>query len=344
MNLFRGKLSGKLVGVASLPTLFLYLLSLSLGVAVIGLTRLGQEMKDSVSIQHLGVLFVSFRLPVAIDSLTSTLFALGIYFACFAVAFRSKGSATPLENHGMVSRVPNWLVVMPILSSTLLAFVLVLSSAQESFGLPIGAPPSAPLPILFAGLATAPISEELNFRITSLGLIVAASTLLFATQERQTERRRTLLLLSFWNPDAAKARAGMRTVALDGARGINPLEWAMLLASSVIFGLSHIGPSSGWGPGKVTTAALSGFVIGLCFLVYGAYAAILLHWFFDYYLQFFSLLITGLFADRSLLADVFSTLNAVTYYWSIVLAVIGVIGLIMFVTKRERAKASALAL
>src|SRR5215831_3491467 len=150
MNLFRGKLSGKLLRVASLPTLFLYLLSLSFGLAVIGLTRLGQEMKDSVSIQHLGVLFVSFRLPVAIDSLTSTLFAFGIYFACFAVAFRGKGSATPLENHGMVSRVPNWLVVMPIVSSTLLAFVLVLSTVQDSFGLPIGAPPSAPLPILFA--------------------------------------------------------------------------------------------------------------------------------------------------------------------------------------------------
>ena len=35
--------------------------------------------------------------------------------------------------------------------------------------------------------------------------------------------------------------------------------------------------------GKITTAFLAGLVFGIMYVSYGAYASILLHWFFNYY-------------------------------------------------------------
>jgi hypothetical protein len=50
-----------------------------------------------------------------------------------------------------------------------------------------------------------------------------------------------------------------------------------------VFGLAHFLLGGGWQLGKVSTALLAGLVFGIVFVAYGAYASILLHWFFDYY-------------------------------------------------------------
>lgn len=39
----------------------------------------------------------------------------------------------------------------------------------------------------------------------------------------------------------------------------------------------------GWEIGKVSTAFLAGVAFGVAYVAYGAYADILLHWFFNYY-------------------------------------------------------------
>jgi hypothetical protein len=95
-----------------------------------------------------------------------------------------------------------------------------------------------------------------------------------------------LLVYSFLSPDRAKTNAGFDNVASVGLRhGIHWSEWIMLGLSSVVFGYAHITTGSTWEVGKVTTAAIAGFVMGLAFLTYGAHAAILIHWFFNYYTQ-----------------------------------------------------------
>src|SRR2546425_11421448 len=58
----------------------------------------------------------------------------------------------------------------------------------------------------------------------------------------------------------------------------------MLLAvSSIACWIASGFVCSAWGVIKVVSAALQGFAIGLAYLVYGAYASILLHWFFNVY-------------------------------------------------------------
>jgi membrane protease YdiL (CAAX protease family) len=86
------------------------------------------------------------------------------------------------------------------------------------------------------------------------------------------------------SPESAKVKMGYRNVTANGFfRGISPLEWALIILTSVVFGLAHYLLGGGWQVGKVSTAFLSGLVLGIMFVAYGAYAAILLHWFFNYY-------------------------------------------------------------
>ena len=95
-----------------------------------------------------------------------------------------------------------------------------------------------------------------------------------------------LFLLVNFSPELAKSKLGYKTVAANGfIRGISPLEWALILVSSFVFGIAHYIGGGGWEIGKVSTAALAGFVFAIMYVSYGAYADILLHWFFDYYFQ-----------------------------------------------------------
>jgi len=88
-------------------------------------------------------------------------------------------------------------------------------------------------------------------------------------------------------PDDAKGKAGLPNIVSNGWRGIHWADWLALISVSTIFGLEHFWSGSGWGPGKVLTAGLSGFVLALTYVAYGPYADILLHWFFNFYVFVF---------------------------------------------------------
>jgi hypothetical protein len=144
---------------------------------------------------------------------------------------------------------------------------------------------------LYASLTYAPISEEIAFRITTLGLLVSIMTI---WKNRSIEpgsrpKTRSLIVASFLFPESAKAKVGLPTIRTNGRRGVHWGEWMLLFLTSSFFGIAHvISGGTDWGIGKAVTAAISGFALGLIYLSYGAYAAILLHWFFDFYFETFS--------------------------------------------------------
>ena len=72
-------------------------------------------------------------------------------------------------------------------------------------------------------------------------------------------------------------------------RMIGRLEFFTIIGSSLVFGLTHFLSGAGWEIGKISTAMVSGLALGLVYLRYGAYAPILLHWFFNYYFGAFDL-------------------------------------------------------
>ncbi len=107
------------------------------------------------------------------------------------------------------------------------------------------------------------------------------------------------------------------------------MEWILIVFSSVLFGLAHIESGGGtiWGAGKVVTAAISGFVIAIVYVAYGAYAAILLHWFFDFY---FEVAIVG----GPILGGVFAILPYLFSLTALIVGSLSVLVAIAWVVKR----------
>ena len=243
--------------------------------------------------------------PIPVDLLLLTDTCIIIYVACFIVAFTSRdGFLTGLRrlrHLGQINFKSSWLVAMPLVSSALLLVVLVASITLSQAGISSGqlcTPPNMHLPNpcpsqaeLYASLTYAPISEEIAFRITTLGLLVFVMTIWKSRSIEPGSRPKNLSLIvaSLLSPESAKAKVGLSTIMTNGRRGIHWSEWILLFLTSSFFGIAHvISGGTDWGVGKAVTAAVSGFALGLVYLSYGAYAAILLHWFFDFYFETFS--------------------------------------------------------
>jgi hypothetical protein len=284
---------GWITVVAVVVAVFTYGLAIVIGFATLIATQLGSQLLSLNG--HLPVeaflLFIPTPLPV--NLLVLVFVCLIVFCICFIVAGNEKGGfllgLKQLSRGSRPSTIPNWLVVMPLVSSTLLVIVLVLTEIQTTAGLPTGSLNNQSPALLFADLTYSPIAEEIGFRITALGLAlgVIAVVRIFLKTKGATEPKRInpirLILLTMIFPDYAKGKAGLPTIASHGWKGIHWADWLAVIGVSTVFGLDHYTSGSGWGPGKVLTAGLSGFVLALTYMAYGAYADILLHWFFNFY-------------------------------------------------------------
>ena len=284
---------GWITVVAVVATVFTYGLAIVIGFATVIATQLGSQLLSLNG--HLPVeaflLFIPTPLPV--NLLVLVFVCLIVFCICFMVAGNEKGGfllgLKQVSRGSRPSTIPNWLVVMPLVSSTLLIIVLVLTEIQSTAGLPTGSLNNQSPALLFADLTYSPIAEEIGFRVTALGLALGliAVVRIFLKTKEATEPKRInpirLILSTMIFPDYAKGKAGLPTIASHGWKGIHWADWLAVIGISTVFGLDHYTSGSGWGPGKVLTAGLSGFVLALTYMAYGPYADILLHWFFNFY-------------------------------------------------------------
>jgi len=303
-----------------------YLISIALGVVLITTGEVAVQLQSATS----PILLWAYALPIITPPANSALIvagALSIYAVCFLKAARSNGGFVPsLRNISKGSRpnsLPNWLALMPIVASGLLIVVLLLGILQDLFGVSTGSLPTNDPTALVSGLAVAPIAEEIGFRILVLGLVtgILVAMKIGRNVAKGAKMPVPLQIGTFFSalvsPGYAKERVGLLSVRTGGLKGIGISEWIFLGITSIVFGLYHILGPSGWGPGKFLTAALSGFSLGIVFLAYGAFADILLHWFFDFYF----LNLPGLSNIFQLSGDLF-TLGALALgVWSIIMVI-----------------------
>lgn len=302
-----------------------YVFSLGLGILLITSGQVASQLQSLTS----PVLLWAYALPILTPPANSALIvsgALAIYSVCIVKAARSNEGFVPslrmISNGSRPRSLPNWLALMPILASGLLIIVLLLGLLQDVFGVSTGNLPTVDLPGLISSLAVAPIAEEIGFRITVLGLVTGVLVAMkIGKNIAQGERSSTFVQVgtffsAFLSPGHAKERVGLLSIRTGGLRGIGISEWILLGVSSFIFGLYHI-LGGGWGPGKFLEAAISGFALGIVFLAYGAFADILLHWFFDFYF----LDLPGLTGIYQISGIVFSLGALALGVWSIIIAV-----------------------
>jgi len=283
---------GWITVVAVAVAVFTYGLAIVIGLATVIATQLGSQLLSLNG--HLPVeaflLFIPTPLPV--NLLVLVFVCLIVFCICFIVSGNEKGGflsgLKQLSRGSRPSTIPNWLVVMPLVASSLLIVVLLLTTIQSTAGLPTGSLNTESPALLFADLTYSPIAEEIGFRVTALGLALGIIAVIrnFLRTNRTPQPAANpirLILLTMIFPDYAKGKAGLPTIAGHGWKGIHWAEWLAVIGVSTIFGLDHYTSGSGWGPGKVLTAGLSGFVLALTYMAYGPYADILLHWFFNFY-------------------------------------------------------------
>ncbi|MEM3017995.1 MAG: CPBP family glutamic-type intramembrane protease [Candidatus Bathyarchaeia archaeon] len=292
-----------LIKVASLSRLFLfalraavaflvstYLLAMLIGVSIMLLTPEGVEFSQR-SVEHLplGLLaLIVVRVPVKASFGVVFILIWTFYIVSFALAWRADGGflrALRGVSQQRISTSSNLLYVFPAISSALLVLVLVMQGLQEAVGVPTGTIEFEDTYRELFELAYSPIFEEVMFRISPYMLYSVLITIRDLSSSRRLKADAALkqLILSVASPDRGK-EASRSSIVRDGfRRGINTSEWALAILTSLIFGLAHYLSGSGWEIGKVTSSSIVGLVFFLSYLVYGFYAPILLHWFFNYY-------------------------------------------------------------
>ena len=288
---------GWITVVAVLVAVFTYGLAIVIGFATVIATELGSQLLSLNGHLPVEAFLLFIPTPIPVNLLVLVFVCLIVFCICFIVAGNEKGGfllgLKQLSRGSRPSTIPNWLVVMPLVSSTLLIIVLVLTEIQITAGLPTGSLNNQSPALLFADLTYSPIAEEIGFRVTALGLalgLIAVARIFLKPREATAPRIINpfrLILLTMIFPDYAKGKAGLPTIASHGWKGIHWADWLAVIGVSTIFGLDHYTSGSGWGPGKVLTAGLSGFVLALTYMAYGPYADILLHWFFNFYVFVF---------------------------------------------------------
>jgi len=146
--------------------------------------------------------------------------------------------------------------------------------------------------LAFLELSVSPLTEEIIFRILPIGVFFMTRALILE-RRRASASWRSYLRTSFLavlSPDDAKRRLGIGSVKDSGFwRSIGRGEWVMILFTSSLFAASHYPLTSTWEAGKVASTFIQGFVMGLSYIIYGAQAPILLHWFFNYCLYAYTL-------------------------------------------------------
>jgi hypothetical protein len=269
-------------------------------------------------------LFMIFSVPIPFSLSLGVLFVLiwGVFLACMVLAWFDRGgylnSAKGALSKSISLAKTNFLYIMPLVASALVSATIIISQFQESQGVQTGSinfPTTNPYVIL-TELSFAPLQEEFAFRITSIGLIIGILLLFRYRNDPKISgfgKKGKLVLLAMFSPELAKTKMGYQNVRADGfPRGISPAEWVLILLTATVFGLAHFLAGSGWEAGKISTAFLAGFVFGIMYVAYGAYASILLHWFFNYYFDVLSNAQTaygGIFNQISNLANYGSLLG-----------------------------------
>ncbi|MCW3982357.1 MAG: CPBP family glutamic-type intramembrane protease [Candidatus Bathyarchaeota archaeon] len=282
-----------LVSAISLLVISTYLVSMGLGIATFFATPEGVEFSDgSIVINPLLVIDARF----SVNRGVYFLFLWSVFAICFAAAWKYRsglaGKVRGFFRDPAKKRLfDNNLLAMPTITSALLIGAIILDGLQSRVGIPTGSlPPGDPF-FDFLRFSQAPLLEEVVFRILPIGVFMVTYTFVVGRAVKPDWswiRRVKTCVLAVLQPDRAKKIVGLSSIEDLGLRGgVIWAEWAIVLFTASVFGFAHY--LGGWGLGKISQAAMSGAVFALAYLYYGIQAPILLHWYFNYYLNIFQL-------------------------------------------------------
>lgn len=313
-----GRALAVLYAASAIAALATYVAALLLGLYLFFFTAGGQDFSSKI----LSSAFLSpyFRINLAGSLTAGSLFL--VLSLIFAMAFASaalscKGYLRSVGEllTGRLHAIPeNFLLLMPVLSSSLLIAFSLMHGAEESVGIPVGSI-NFPDPLSeIMVLSYAVVIEEATFRLVPLAFPIALYLILYSSAEIRNmplSKRIFMTLLALLKPSTFMKRLG-----IDGGRGFALLKITLLAVTSALFAYAHIA-SGTWGVGKVSTSFLAGLALGYCLLRFGFDSAILLHWFFNSY--------WGILSASAGVGGFFAALNEASLVLTIILAQLSLI-------------------
>jgi membrane protease YdiL (CAAX protease family) len=217
-----------------------------------------------------------------------------VFVICMFFAWRSRrGFLTSIResiSESLSFARTSYLYLMPVIATALFASTVLIEEFQATQGVQTGNlnfPPKTSPYFILINLAFAPINEEFAFRMTTIGIPLGIALVFLYWSDPKISgiiKKIRLVVVALLSPERAKVEMGYKNVHSNGLfKGISVPEWILILVTSLYFGLAHLLAGGGWEIGKVSTAFLAGFMLAIVYVTYGAYASILLHWYFNYY-------------------------------------------------------------
>src|SRR5712692_3469071 len=235
---------GLITVVAVVIAVFTYGIAIVIGFATVIGTQLGSQLFSLNGHLPIEAFLLFIPTPLPVNLLILVFVCLIIFCICFIIAADEKGGffrgLRQLSRGSRPSTIPNWLVVMPLVASSLLIVVLLLTAIQSTAGLPTGSLSTDSPALLFADLTYSPIAEEIGFRVTALGLVLGIIAVIrtFLKPKGASAPMAInpirLILLTMIYPDYAKGKAGLPNIVRNGWRGIHWADWLALISVSTI--------------------------------------------------------------------------------------------------------------
>lgn len=250
--------------------------------------------------------FATVELPIG-GTLGGVFLGFSAIYLIFLIATARQGVGIARAIRGTVPDDYDSLFRNPLAAVVLLlgatSFVtLVLDTLQTNAGISTGSLSGDPFSLLL-NFTLAPLLEETSFRAVMLGVPILILSLIMFRELSPVKIARTIWRPSYaWDVDEVDGVETVHTFQDGGpwlfpegsdslkARAIRPVVYTFLILSSLIFGYAHYAAGSGWGPGKISEAALAGLALGYLYVKYGFAACVLLHWSVDYVGSVFSFL------------------------------------------------------
>jgi membrane protease YdiL (CAAX protease family) len=266
-----------LYSLVILATILVVAISIPVAVYTVFFTQLSNSITSAHLIRQ--VYFYIGLTPVFIPIRTTIGIAFIAYYCIYAALMIMAGLQVPRLWSSIKSGVMRGLDTVygnPLLGAILLFGALqfttyIIDKIQSGVGVQVGGLSGDPLQ-LFLAVIIAPLAEETGFRLVLIGVPVFL-VCLFAFGPSTAIR-------SLWRPSAAwEPQPEVEdTFARRGGTRLKTLTYALVVLSSVLFGIGHYISGAGWGIGKITEAAVAGVFLGYSYVRYGFHSNVIIHW------------------------------------------------------------------
>lgn len=294
-------------------TVAMMVVSFPVGLYTVFGTSLSGNYTASTPVQSLtyDFSFASVQVPIG-GNLGDVFFVfLMVYLGFFLLAARQGGGlVTALRvatSDGYEALFSNPLAATTVLLGATSLVTILVDMVQTGAGISTGSLSGDPLSLL-VNFTVAPLLEETTFRLIMLGIPALVLALLLLRDFSPLKAAKVL-----WRPssvwDADEDEGSDITRSFEDAdpsifprhqtdslkvRAMRPIVYAFLALSAVLFGYAHYASGAGWGPGKISEAALAGLALGYLYVKYGFHTSVLLHWSVNYVGSIYSFFAQGL--------------------------------------------------